>query len=144
MSSRRRKRGLAASVAAAKPTPPTSVQAALQAVPQRPQYRATYADGRLWDRDGRPWDLADESVGPDRALGLVRSGTPWLIDWCGGPLEWPTADNATRLLDTVVVPHLKRGENAHRVGRRGTLRTAIVAEEWRDERGNSLIVFNEG
>jgi hypothetical protein len=88
--------------------------------------------------------VSDELVGPDRAVELVRSGTPWLIDWCGGPLEWPTADNATRLLDTMVLPRLKSGEKASRVQRRGTLRTAIVAEEWRDEQGNSLIVFNEG
>lgn len=140
---RRRKHGLAASVAAATPAAPTPVQAELQERVEPRHYHATYAEGRLWDRDGRPWQRVDEFVQPQRALQLVRAGARWLVEWCGGPLEWPTEQTAGRLLDQL------RGKlvgeaKARRLFRRRTHPTVVIAEEWQDQQGRSLVVFIEG
>jgi hypothetical protein len=143
MSPKRRRHGLAASIAAAAPVPPTPVEAALQADVASPSNRDTYAEGRLWDRDGRPWRQVDEFVEPPRALELVRSGAPWLVEWCGGRLEWATEQTAGGLLEQV------RGEligkaKAQRLRRRRSVPTVMVAEEWQDEHGRPLVVFHEG
>jgi len=142
MSRKRRRHGLAASIAAAAPVPPTPIEAALQADVESPCYRNTYAEGRLWDRDGQPWRRVDEFVEPPQALELVRSGVPWLVEWCGERLEWATEQTAGRLLEQVRGELLSKAR-AQRLRRRRSVPTVIMAEEWQDEHGRPLLVFYE-
>jgi hypothetical protein len=139
---RKRRFGLAASVAVQRDrdlTPPGDGRVAEAAVVGR---RRCFAEGRLWDRQGRAWHRVAEWLEPSEARALVSAGAPWLVEWCGGRMEW-SDELADGALVGTVLPAMVPRAKADRLARRRAVATVIVAERWRDEADADLVLFYE-
>ncbi|MER5326981.1 hypothetical protein [Streptosporangium roseum] len=99
-----------------------------------------FGDGRLWDRSGQPWRRTSEWLDPDDVNELLAVGATWLVQWCDEGFTWgdssevPVAELLARMVN-------RRG--AERLGRKRTVPTVIVAEQWQDDTGHDLVVFYE-
>jgi hypothetical protein len=136
---RKRRYGLAASVAARRERPVADPGPADEPVTV---LRRCFADGRLWDRQGRPWRRVAEWLEPREAETLVAAGARWMVEWCGGRMEWPDEVNDGALVHDLLPAMMLRAK-ADRLSRRRTVPTVIVAERWRDDDGANLVLFYE-
>ncbi len=116
---RKRRYGLAASVAARRER--NAVPAGDQGPDAEPAavHRCCFADGQLWDRQGRPW----------------RRVAEWLE---------PREDEVHKdVLTRDLLPVMLVRAKADRTRRKRTVPTVIVAERWRDDDGSDLVLFTE-
>lgn len=103
-------------------------------------YVDRFADGLLWDRDGKPWRRRNGWLEPDAAADLLAAGSRWLVQWCGEGFTWydQTSVTAKELQERMI----DRGKARRLLSKRVT-RTMIVAEHWCDDVDGDLVVFFE-
>ena len=84
---------------------------------------------------------------PSAAFAAVDDGTPWLMHPCGRRLarsDGPRADPFLRLAQQGCVGASERERLVAKGARKKRVPTVVIAELWRSDQGERLVVFREG